>query len=143
MNHTQDAVRQQQLSQTLDQERAQYAWTKVVEVTENFQDFKRVAEGAPALVMSNGLMQALAFYKHKNHDALLEAVLEWVRRRVFPDAQVNPQADLFVAVMERLTRCDADEYFRATEEALAILGWIREFAKARDSRHEPPQPAER
>lgn len=119
-------------NKTLDQERAAFAWSK----TEGADDaFKALASGAPSLVMANGLMQALAFWNEKgknekghNHKKLLDPVLEWLGTRVLG---LPVRSCDFSAVMQKLHGGDADLYFRATEEALAILKWIRQFAKTR------------
>ncbi len=47
---------------TLDQIRAEYAWKCVQGVDDKY---KNLAKGLPALVMSNGLMQTLAFLQGK------------------------------------------------------------------------------
>ena len=47
---------------SLDQQRAAYAWQCVQNLP---KDYDKLAKGAPALIMNNGLMQALAFYQDK------------------------------------------------------------------------------
>lgn len=114
-------------SRSLDQERAAFAWKKVQDPS---KDFINLASGAPALIMSNGLMQTLAFYKDKgkeHHIKLLDAIIEWVGKREFEGIKT------FSELLERLhsEKTTSDSYMRATEEALGILRWIRQFAKAR------------
>lgn len=112
---------------TLDQERASFAWERTNGAT---KELKIVASGAPALIMQNGLMQALAYYKDKDKEksgavrTLLGALVARLSRQLGVEAS-------FDAVMKKLHGADADLYFRATEETLETLRWIRQFAKAR------------
>lgn len=115
-------------ARNLDQERAEFAWKRTapsaVEV-KDYKDFANLAASAPALVMSNGLMQTLAFYQHKKHLALLDAITSWIGPKVLGTSEE------FEGVMKALHGGSSDTYMRATEEALEILKWIRQFAKAR------------
>ncbi|MCC7414054.1 MAG: type III-B CRISPR module-associated protein Cmr5 [Gammaproteobacteria bacterium] len=109
----------------LEQKRAAYAWQNVQKCSAMYC---RLAKGAPALIMSNGLMQSLAFFESKggeHHKALNSHILGWlceqklVSRRSFKEAMgelhdSTPPAD----------------FRRATEEALELLKWIRQFAAA-------------
>jgi len=114
------------MSQTLDQERAAFAW-KQTEGAD--KDFKNLASGAPSMVMSNGLMQALAFWNEKtDRQKLVTPLVEWLGERVLNPPRKKAK---FEDVMKALVEGDADLYFRATEETLALLKWIRQFAKTR------------
>ncbi len=114
---------------TLDQIRAQYSWERVQGTDEKY---KNLAKGLPALVMNNGLMQTLAFLKSKKgkeHDQLLDHILGWLgsdHARVLKAEQSRN----FKEAMNALAACDSLQYQRATEEALAILKWIRYLAAA-------------
>jgi CRISPR-associated protein Cmr5 len=108
---------------TLEQQRAAFAW----EQAQRSKDYANLAKAAPALIMNNGLMQALTFYQEKkkeHHLALNGHLCEWLRQR-----GIVQQAD-FVTVMNTLHRADAATFRLATEEALALLKWIRQFAAA-------------
>ncbi len=130
------------MQESLDQQRARYAWEKVQRQT---KEYATLAKGAPALIMGSGLMPVLAFYHGKgkgndkdHHRALLNHICEWLHKR-FGD-RIKGDAfdkDPFKAVMSALTGDaggDAAEHARfyqhATEEAMAILRWIRQFAAA-------------
>ncbi|BBA36062.1 CRISPR-associated Cmr5 family protein [Methylocaldum marinum] len=110
--------------QTLEQQRAAFAWEKVQRCT---SDYKNLAKGAPALIMNNGLMQALAFYQSKgkeHHLSLNRHLCEWLRQRaIVGDAS-------FAGTMAELHQAGSARYRLATEEALAVLKWIRQFAAA-------------
>jgi CRISPR-associated protein Cmr5 len=66
---------------SLDQERAAYAWKCVQSVKDKQKDYKNLAKSLPALVMSNGLIQTLAFLKAKekqeHHLTLGAHIVAW------------------------------------------------------------------
>ena len=111
----------------LDQQRAARAWK---DVQENLtSDYVNLAKSAPALIMGNGLMQTLAFYESKgkkHHKDLSRHVCDWLAEKGF---SINGQKG-FPHVMEGLHGSASVDYRRATEEALALLRWIRQFASA-------------
>lgn len=109
--------------QTLDQERAKFAWDCVKDVS---KEYANLAKGAPALVMGNGLMQALAFLHNKGGPAakLADHVQKWVSRRL------GLQKPDFKSFISELVQGDSERLLRATEEALELLRWIRQFASA-------------
>jgi len=112
----------------LDQRRARYAWACVVEAPAG-KDYGNLAKAAPALIMANGLMATLAFYEEKgqtHHGALARHLRHWLAKE-FLGCE-----DGYEAVMQALFEADPPAtYRRATEEALAVLRWIRQFAAAR------------
>ena len=117
---------------TLDQQRAQFAWaaasTAKTALGGSFDAYRNLAKGAPSLIMGNGLMAALAFYasrkdkKESEAGRLLDDLGEWLRQRGLPKG--------FVPLMEALQKADSREYMRYTEESLAMLRWLRQFADA-------------
>lgn len=115
---------------TLEQQRAQFAWDCAKEGTAVAGDeYRNLAKAAPALIMSNGLMQTLAFYQDKgkpHHLTLAGQLRRWIMKR----EGGNGQDPGFQLVMNGLLRAQPDQYRRATDEALLILRWIRQFAAA-------------
>ena len=111
---------------SLDQQRAAYAWKKVQGYGD---DYTKLAKGAPALIMNNGLMQTLAYYQDKkgnHHKALNQHIIDWLwERRPCRDVGVAPT---FENMMAELQAANSQQYRQATEEALALLRWIRQFA---------------
>jgi len=110
---------------SLDQQRAAYAWKKVQGYD---SDYTKLAKGAPALIMNNGLMQTLAFYadKDKNHHrALNQHLIDWLATYLTGKEVSNLP---FKAIMDALQNADSQKYRKATEETLALLRWIRQFA---------------
>ncbi|MCK2088272.1 type III-B CRISPR module-associated protein Cmr5 [Thauera aromatica] len=115
---------------TLEQRRAQFAWHCAQEGTQVAGDeYRNLAKAAPALIMNNGLMQTLAFYQDKGkpqHLALAAHLRRWIMQR----AGGNGQDPGFQPMMEALLRAQPGQYRQATDEALLILRWIRQFAAA-------------
>jgi len=117
----------------LEQERAAVAW-KAAEEAPN-KDYENLAKAAPALIMGNGLMQTLAYFQGKgkdHHIVLNRQLLNWLCKRFkgrkgFP---AETEKDKFGPVMKALYEADSVDYRQATEEALALLKWIRQFAPA-------------
>lgn len=124
---------------TLEQERAAFAWENAQEAhAQGFGDpYTKLAKGAPALIMNNGLMQTLAFYAHKadwdpknnrykkpHFEILNRHILGWLHGRNLVSAAA------FAEAMSSLHQADSADYRRATEEAMALLKWIRQFAPA-------------
>lgn len=121
---------------TLEQQRAQFAWQCAQEGVQIAGDeYRNLAKAAPALIMNNGLMQTLAFYQNKNkdhHRALAAQLRRWIKQRVMPraDGNGNCQDPGFQPMMDLLLRAQPEQYRQATDEALRILRWIRQFAAA-------------
>lgn len=114
---------------SLDQERAEYAWKCV---QRQHDDYKNLAKGLPALIMGNGLMQAMAFLKAKgngkDHYMTLGAqVYAWA---VEGQRQEPPGNGSGFGDFKKMSKMTSSNYRRATEEALEILKWIRQLADA-------------
>ncbi len=117
-------------AQTLEQQRAEFAWgCAQAGVAESADKYRNLAKAAPALIMNNGLMQTLAFYESKgehHHRRLAAHLRSWV----FLRAGGKGQDPGFQIMMDGLLKAGPAEYRRATDEALLILRWIRQFAAA-------------
>lgn len=112
------------MATTLEQERAKFAWDIAV-ANKNDASFKRLAKGAPALIMSNGLMPSLAFWQSKGNTKIVEAILCWLKHRRIVNSSV------FAEAMQCLQNVDSVIKFRdATDESLEFLKWLRNFASA-------------
>lgn len=127
------------LSTSLDQQRAAYSWECVQHIP---KDYDKLAKAAPALVMNNGLMQALAFYQDKGktkegimdrYHALNAHLMRWLGRQFGGNDFPSEQNASFNTVMPALYNAKPELFRRATEETLALLRWIRQFAAARAS----------
>ncbi len=115
---------------TLEQKRAQFAWGCAQSgVGAAGEKYRNLAKAAPAMIMNNGLMQTLAFLNSKNerhHQELGGHLRRWLSVRTGgPDRDVG-----FEPAMKAMLDFDPDNYRQATDEALLILRWIRQFAAA-------------
>lgn len=112
-----------QAQPSLDQQRAAYAWEKVQGCG---GEYVTLAKGAPALIMNNGLMQTLAFYEDKgkqHHRDLNRHIIGWLAPRY------DISNETFAGMMQFLHgEVNSQQYREATQETLALLRWIRQFA---------------
>lgn len=111
---------------TLEQQRAKHAWSAADKCSEKFMN---LAKGAPALVMSNGLMPSLAFWKSKakennDHDKLVKSITTWLQERKLV------QGSDFSTAMNSLQNSSSTVFMQATGETLEYLKWLRNFASA-------------
>jgi CRISPR-associated protein Cmr5 len=110
---------------SLDQQRAAYARKKVQGCNDAYG---KLAKGAPALIMNNGLMQTLAFYQDKDsqhHKSLNQHIIDWLATYLTGKEVSNYP---FKAMMDDLQSANSQKYRQVTEETLALLRWIRQFA---------------
>ena len=126
------------MSQTLDQQRAAFAWECAsAGMQQHGKDYKVLAKGAPALIMNSGLMPTLAFYNHKGKAAmqLMDDLIRGISLRI-ANQKINPGqgSQLFSQFMVALQKSDSQDYLRNTDEALEILKWIRQFVDAVDAK---------
>ena len=123
----------------IDQERAAYAWGSVQNITEKsiLDKYSNLAKGAPALIITSGLLQTLAFHAEKGRKEpanalLLKHLCNWLQQRF---AGRMAGAD-FPTVMRALMGSGENPveesrfYQQATEETLELLRWLRQFAPA-------------
>lgn len=119
--------------QTLDQKRAAFAWEAARDGMQKHGDaYKRLAKGAPSLIMNSGLMPTLAFYASKKeaHGTLLDDMCDWFGQRFVGRQEYPPAPNDFAGVMNKLQVSSSAFYLEATDEALEILKWIRQFVGA-------------
>jgi CRISPR-associated protein Cmr5 len=122
---------------TLEQERASFALDRIKvwrDKTANDRDsYARFVQRFPAMVLTSGLGQTLAFLladnegarkPHKPSGVLYNDLGEWlvVRRKLY-----RGTADKLI---DLLISGDRSTYQQATEEALALSVWLSRFADA-------------
>lgn len=133
------------MSDNLDQKCAARAWLQAsTGVRSHGKTYVVLAKGAPALIMSNGLMQTLSYYQakagndnKKPHGVLLEHIIFWLAEQLggskLANGETYPSSKPgFEPTMQALFHADSDLYRQATREALSLLRWIRQFAAAVD-----------
>lgn len=122
------------MAQTLDQQRGALAWGYAsAGIAAHGKTYKVLAKGAPALIMNSGLMPTLAFYNSKDKAAmqLLDDLIRGLSKRLNgQDVKPGQGQQLFPAYMQALQRAESRDYLRATDEALELLKWIRQFVDA-------------
>jgi len=123
------------MKENIDQKRARFAWEKVT----GDKEYANLAKGIPALIMQSGLMPVLAFLREKDkdhHKTLLSHICEWLNDR-FPARIVRKDFDSVMRALMGNSNSDpaghAHFYRLATEETLALLRWIRQFASAKSA----------
>src|SRR3989304_8979226 len=114
-----------------EQERAKKAWELVNEVPANkIKEYASVVKSAPVMILTNGLGQALAFIisksKSKEYSLLYDHLNKWLSGNVVWTQSEDISNDL----IERVINEKSQGYRMATEEALAILAWVKRFATA-------------
>ncbi|WP_290901640.1 type III-B CRISPR module-associated protein Cmr5 [Ferroglobus sp.] len=112
---------------TLEQERAKFAYEKVKSVKgRDFEeDYAKYVKNAPAMILTNGLGNTLAYYRSKKREAytkLYEHFGEWLQERGYCKKDED--------VLEWITKTDSLIVFQATQEVLALLNWMTKFARA-------------
>ena len=113
---------------TLEQQRAQDAWTRAGEGIERHgKDYVNGAKGLPALIMNSGLMQVMAYLHDKGgrHETLAQHLRDWLAK------QCKTPGD-FEGFMQYLFKIsDAGNFQAITAEAFAWLRWLRQMVAAR------------
>ena len=125
------------MSRSLDQEASAFAWERVQQQNNGnpSDEYVSIAKAAPSMIMSNGLMQTLAFYEAKKKP-IREDITVWLGKRMGKENPAGNNGDPmgngkdFRLVMRFLQNASSEQYMRATEEALVVLKWIRQFAAA-------------
>lgn len=124
------------MPQTLDQQRAAFAWEAATNgINQGGERYRNLSKGAPALIMTSGLMPVLAFYKSKDKEqhyrCLLDHIIRSIQREVWSQTLGSTQGHAqFKDFMLQLQRTDSQTYRRATDSALETLKWIRQFVDA-------------
>jgi len=133
---------------SLEQERAKFAYEKVSEIKKAGDVQKKYSSyvrKAPTLIMTNGLGQALAFYLSKM-GGQVEADYRKISPENFKKAEEKAYAYLYKHIAEWLVEkrkmtkgMDPLEYYMKstgveaialTDEAIALLNWLKRFAEA-------------
>lgn len=137
--------------QTKEQQRAKAAWDAINEVNTYQHDsadkikkkYRSLVLKSPALILSNGLGQAVAFFASKSqpkegkqpsadniaHKLLLKHLWDWLE-----EVRICSLGHQDVKDVHKLplwvTQATSEQYRHATAETLAYLHWLRRFAEA-------------
>ena len=118
--------------QLMEQQRAAYALRCVeAAVSDEYcknSEFKAYARRLPAMIQTNGLGQAAAFYRSKGQANIAyqrhyQLLSDWLTREQRPYASLQD-------LLEGITSQDMHSYRVAQAEAQALLSWVKKFAEA-------------
>jgi CRISPR-associated protein Cmr5 len=115
---------------TLEQQRAQHAWSCVKDGVD--KGYVNVAKAMPQLVMNSGLMQTLAYMEQKkgDHQKVAAQLRGWLNRRF----RLANDDLTFERLMDSLFSASSEDFRLYTAEALAWLKWLRQFAAATEKK---------
>lgn len=120
------------MSTMLSQKRAKHALDRVTAAkarSDTSADYARWCKRLPAMVLNNGLGQAMAFLRadagieqSKASYQLYGDISDWLKAQNI--YALNDRQDLLRAI------CDGDRarYIRAQRESLELLGWMKRFS---------------
>ncbi len=115
--------------QTKEQQRSEFALVKIKGF--GFPVKKDVANfvvGVPTLVLENGLGQTLAFLLSKqkqDHTTICNILRDWLGQEI----QALQTKDNF-SFLQKLAGLEQHTYLRAQQEAMALLQWLKRYARA-------------
>ncbi len=127
---------------TIEQKRAKYAldFIEKIEVEKDEKLSKEIRSRAnelPAMIHNNGLGQAVAFYKSKSNDneengqdnayeKMYQLLSDWLCEADNGDIYTSNNREL----LENIINNDMKLYQMAQIESLALLKWVKKFARA-------------
>lgn len=117
---------------TKEQERSEFALKKILEHEEaKDMDVKTVnfIVGAPSMLITNGIGQTLAFLcskGEKKHKIVFSAIREWLSKENIVCETTGTEVDF----VRKFTELKQPQYLRAQSEALAMLKWLKRYARA-------------
>ncbi|MFZ4083421.1 MAG: type III-B CRISPR module-associated protein Cmr5 [Pirellula sp.] len=121
------------MRQTMDQQRAKYAWEMVSQAVtlkkEDGKSYGRHARRLGSRILASGLGHAIAFLEQKKEaPTLVRGISLWIARQRWA-GEDNDKADPSITRMI----IDKDREFQrlATEETMNLLVWIVRFAVAK------------
>ena len=135
--------------QTMQQQRAKYALERVnaaAKDKEIHSEYKSYASNLPAMIHTNGLGQAVAFFrskaafdkaptkrnaKERAYYLLYETLSDWLCSNG-TTLKPMPQQPFsrFDDVLDAITQSNMRDYRLAQAEAQMLMDWIKKFAKA-------------
>jgi CRISPR-associated protein Cmr5 len=110
--------------QTLENNRAKFAFEMVQAVTQSKDAYKSWSKKIPVLIKTNGLGQTLAFMKSRKKpetDLMFDKIEEWLVSK----NELQAQDD----ILKKITEIDSATYRRWTREVIALFNWVRRFAE--------------
>lgn len=110
---------------TVDQRRAKLAWDLVSNVADkNRKEYTTLVRNAGALILTNGLLQTLAFWRAKEKPHIIEHINELLKQELGLE-----EFDLFTKLRDNET--NAVTYSELKNLTLAVIIWLKRFAEAK------------
>jgi len=121
------------LASTMEQQRAAFVLERVKRQATNqqqAQEYRRVIQGLPAIVLTNGLGQALAFLMSDPNSVAKQTVVQDLTDALttLRGLYTNQSDDL--TLVERIVNGNREMLRQATDETLALLTWWVKFVRA-------------
>lgn len=127
------------LHQTLEQRRATVAAECRADEGFSSKDYRSLAKKVPAMLMTNGLGQTLAYLqaKAKGSETTAEGLMykhlsKWLKDPDCPVKWLDQSGRLVTDedLLKRIQSVPSVIYRQATREALIFAGWLKRFAEA-------------
>ncbi|MBM3711859.1 MAG: type III-B CRISPR module-associated protein Cmr5 [Actinobacteria bacterium] len=117
------------IRQKTERERAQYAWEIISRVKhEQYKEkYLSYVKSASSLILTNGLLQTLAFWKAKSNGESNSAFAYSCLLRDINNMVLGESGDFFQLCKDT---ADLDQYREYTRLSLASLTWLKRFAEA-------------
>ncbi len=114
------------MRKTIEQEMASFCIKKVKEVKETndkskIEKFETNAKRLSSLIISNGLIPTLAFYKKEEKKPVYDVINEWLKEKNY----IKNDA------LEELVNSDSEYLRLATIEVLAIANWLKRIVEVK------------
>lgn len=129
-----------QVINKLEKGRAEFAYKCAKDITEKEEDIRKnyrsYVRGLPAMILTNGLGQALAFINakkenpEKNQKNAYNYLYEHIEEYMKSGNTVKISVENGKNLVEWVISIDSQRYRWATEEILAFSNWLRRFAEA-------------
>ena len=131
----------------IDQQRAKCAAICIAAIEQRgdklLANYAALARGLPAMLMTVGLGQTIAFLDSKakpgsEHDFLAQHLRTWLTDSAAPIAWTFTGSNTAKKFRDFLVEFDDTAvYYQALGEAIGIAGWLKRFATAAVNEHEP------
>jgi CRISPR-associated protein Cmr5 len=124
------------LASTMEQRRAAFVLDRVKRQATNkkqAQEYRRVIQGLPAMVLTNGLGQALAFLMSDPKDpknVAKQAVVQDLTDAITTLRGLYTNQPDDRTLVERIVNGNREMLRQATDETLAVLAWWVKFVRA-------------
>lgn len=108
------------MRKTVEQERAKFCIDRVKEIKVEKKKFKTNARHLPELIVLNGLIPILAFYKAKDEKKpVYELLNRWLKDKKY----ITNDA------LEELVNADVSKLRLVTMEALSLANWLKRIVE--------------